>query len=257
LHIIAVDDEQFALRSIQKAIREALPDDALFCFSSPDAAYEYAQNNDIDVAFLDISMGDTNGLKLAEKMQSINERTNIIFVTGHSEYAVEAVNMHASGYLLKPVTKDKVLAAVKKLRRPPVQENKRLRVQCFGNFEVFVDKRPLIFARAKTKELFAYLVYREGALCNNNEIAAVLWEDKDDSLAMQSHYRHLVADMTKTLNAAGVLDVLIKIRGSLAIVPDKFHCDLYDYQKDKNPSLYRGEFMMQYSWAERVLIDRV
>lgn len=129
-------------------------------------------------------------------------------------------------------------------------DNKRLRVQCFGNFEVFLDNRPLIFARNKTKELFAYLVYREGTLCNNNEIAAVLWEERIDSAAMQSHYRHLVADLTGTLNSAGLQDVLIKKRGYLAIVPDSFQCDYFDYHKGLNTAAYRGEFMTQYSWAE-------
>ena len=64
------------------------------------------------------------------------------------------------------------------LRRPVKREDDgRLRVQCFGNFEVFRGGRPLAFSRSKTKELFAYLVNRRGAVCTVQALAAVLWED--------------------------------------------------------------------------------
>ena len=128
----------------------------------------------------------------------------------------------------------------------------KVRVQTFGNFEVFVDGKPLRFARSKTKELFAYLVMRRGARCNNNEIVAVLWENKPDSPALQSQYRHLVSDLTKALKSADAEDVLFKQRGFLAIVPEKLSCDLYDfYATEANgANSYMGEFMMQYSWAE-------
>ena len=128
----------------------------------------------------------------------------------------------------------------------------KVRVQTFGNFEVFVDGKPLRFARSKSKELFAYLVMRRGARCNNNEIVAVLWESKPDSPALQSQYRHLVSDLTKALKSVDAEDVLFKQRGFLAVIPEKISCDLYDFcDADTNAAKsYFGEFMMQYSWAE-------
>jgi two-component SAPR family response regulator len=82
---------------------------------------------------------------------------------------VEAFSMHASGYILKPVTAEAIAEAMEQLRHPvnPLPE-KRLRVQTFGNFEVLLDEKPLTFARSKTKELFAYLVSRRGAHCGVN-----------------------------------------------------------------------------------------
>jgi DNA-binding SARP family transcriptional activator len=93
---------------------------------------------------------------------------------------------------------------------------------------------------------------RRGARCNNNEIIAVLWESKPDSPALQSQYRHLVSDLTRTLKSVCAGDILVKQRGFLAVIPEKLSCDLYDfYASDTNTaSNYMGEFMMQYSWAE-------
>ena len=61
------------------------------------------------------------------------------------------------------------------LRYPAEDVPAGVKVQCFGNFEVFVGGRPLSFKRSKSKELLAYLVDRNGATCTNGEMLAVLW----------------------------------------------------------------------------------
>jgi two-component SAPR family response regulator len=128
---------------------------------------------------------------------------------------------------------------------------KKLHIQTFGNFEAFLDGNPLVFSRSKTKELLAYLVSKQGALCNNNEIIALLWEAREDTSSLKSMFRTLVADLTKTLNIGGIHDVIIKHRGYIGIVKEKISCDLYDYLAGNNTSnYYMGEYMTQYSWAE-------
>jgi two-component SAPR family response regulator len=159
---------------------------------------------------------------------------------------------------MKPVTKEAVNHALENLRSPVginpvgIKSDKRVRVQTFGNFEVFVDETPVFFARSKTKELFAYLISRKGALCANNEIIAAIWEDKNDSPALQSHFRHLVADLIKTFKALNVDDIIIKEWKQLAVAPDKQSCDFYEMLRGsaKAANTYAGEFISQYSWAE-------
>jgi two-component SAPR family response regulator len=248
-----VDDEQYALMGLQSAIEEVLPDDQLSCFNSPKKALEYAKGNIVDAAFLDVEMGGMNGLQLAKRLKDINGKTVIIFVTGFTEYAADAFSLHAGGYIIKPVTAESVAKLIEYLRNPvimPPSPERKLRVQTFGNFEVFADGKPLPFARAKTKELLAYLVNRRGAHCTNNEITAVLWEEKNDTPALQSLFRNLVSDLSQTLNNAGIGDIIIKERGNLAIMPDKISCDLYDFCAGINVNSYLGEYMAQYSWAE-------
>jgi two-component SAPR family response regulator len=260
MNIIAVDNEQFALMDLKSVIQEAMGDIMLSCFDTPTAALEYAKNNRIDIAFLDIEMGGMNGIQLAKRLKDIYGMTNIIFVTGYTQYALDAFGLYASGYLLKPVTSVAINEAVKFLRHPvKTMGPKRLRVQTFGNFEVFVDGKPLVFNRTKTKELFAYLVIRQGAMCSNNEIAAVLWEDKEDSESLKSLFRNLVSDLTQALNNTGLQDIIIKQRGSIAINTNNISCDLYDFCAGIEVNSYMGEFMTQYSWAEftNAYLDRM
>jgi len=262
MNILMVDDERLPLENLKRTVEGVLPDAKITGFMKPSEALEYvcrASENGSDkpdLAFLDIEMGGMSGLQLAKKLKEIYGKINIIFTTGYSQYAVDAYALHASGYLMKPVSGEAVLEAVEHLRyRLKTQENqrsKKIHVQTFGNFEIFADGKPLKFSRMKAKELLAYLIMRRGALCSNNEVIAVIWEEKPNTSALQNQYRHLMLDLSKTLKSAGVDDIFVKQRGLVAILPDKISCDLYDFLDANADAVnkYTGEFMAQYSWAE-------
>ena len=253
MNVIAVDDEKFALEISEQAIKNVLPDCTLFCFTSPSKSLAYAEKNPVDLAFLDIEMGGMNGIVLAKELKEIYGKTNIVFVTGHSEYALDSYTLDTTDYLLKPLSKELVIRAIERLRSPfEIKADKRVRVQTFGNFEVFVDGRPLLFTYAKTKELLAYLVHRKGAMCSNDEIIAVLWEDRTETLSLKSHLRNLVSDLMQMLKAKGLEDMILKKHGHISVVTDKFMCDYYDFFKCVPYAVksYTGEYMAQYGWAE-------
>jgi len=253
MKILAIDDNVLALEELVSSIKEACPDDDVHSFSKPSELLDYAKENVCDIAFLDIEMWGMNGIELAQRLKEINIKTNIVFVTGYSKYALDSYTVKASDYVMKPVTKEAIKNALENLRCPiQIKSDKRVRVQTFGNFEVFVDGNPVSFTRSKTKELFAYLVSRKGALCSNNEIIAEIWEEKDDSSALQSHFRHLVADLIKTFQSLNVEDIIIKEWKYLAVAPDKLSCDFYEVLNGSARALnsYAGEFMAQYSWAD-------
>ena len=128
----------------------------------PTTPWQGAKSNSIDVAFLDIQTGGMSGLELALELKRLQPGVHIIFVTGFSQYAVDAFAMHASGYLLKPATEEAVLRELTFLYQER-EASARVRVKTFGGFDVYVDGEPLRFGRAKSKELFAYLVDRRGS----------------------------------------------------------------------------------------------
>ena len=135
------------------------------------------------------------------------------------------------------------------------KSSKRIRVQCFGNFEIFVDGLPLRFARSQTKELLALLVDRKGAAMNTEQICATLWEDDLDIARQKGKVRHLVSDLTHTLRDAKAENVFWKRWNSFAIVMDNFDCDYYDFLHGlpSGANAYAGKYMSQYSWAEMTL----
>ena len=130
---------------------------------------------------------------------------NIIFVTGFSEYKGDAMDMKASGYIMKPVTAEDIDRELSDLRFPIVpKKNALLRVQCFGNFEVFTpDGERVRFERSKSKELFAYLVHRSGSACTIKEIAAALFEDDPYDKKQLNYIQQLIHSLFKGLKAVG------------------------------------------------------
>ena len=101
---LVTDDELLQLNELVSILQQIRPDATVFSHAWPDDALETAKLYPIDVAFLDIQTGGMNGLELAVRLKKINPDIHIIFVTGYSQYAVDAFAMHATGYLLKPVT---------------------------------------------------------------------------------------------------------------------------------------------------------
>lgn len=102
MYIIAVDDEIQALEALRQTIKKAAGDCEAAGFVTPLKALEYAGNNQIDVAFLDIHMDELDSLVLAGRLIGLHPWINIIFVTKHPEYMQNAFSLHASGYILKP-----------------------------------------------------------------------------------------------------------------------------------------------------------
>lgn len=253
MNIIAVDDERLALDTLVDSIKKCVSGAGISGFQRPEEAYAYVRENPCEIAFLDIKMRGMTGLELARRLKDIRGDINIIFVTGYSEYSLDAFRLYASDYLLKPATPDAVRQALEHLRNPvKPEQNKRIRLQCFGNFEVYIDNKPLVFGRAKAKEILAYLVDRMGASATMGELMAVIWEDGADTHSRQSNLRNLIADLKNVLSDAGASNIILKSRNSIAVDCEAVDCDYYDFLRHIPYAVnaYHGQYMAQYSWAE-------
>lgn len=246
MNILLVDDENLQLLRLEESLKSVIKDATILSFTNPVLALEESKKQHIDIAFLDIEMPIINGIALAKSLKQINPLINIIFVTAYDNYALEAMEMHASGYVSKPVNEEKIEKEIDGLRYPiELKKKNRLQIKCFGNFDIFYLNKPVKFSYQKSKEVFAYLVDREGSSININELNAVLWEEDH-----KSYLRNLIADIQKTLKAIGCEDVFIKRHNGYSIDVNKVDCDAYEYKRN-NPDairMYRGEYMMQYSW---------
>ena len=249
MNILALDDEELALEGLVSAANKAEPSATIYSFNKPREALEFCKSTPCEVVFLDIQMRNMSGVELAKEIKLLNPQTNIIFTTGYTDYMKDALEMHASGYVMKPITPDKIRKELDNLRYPvkTVVKNK-VRFQAFGNFEVYIEGHPVKFRYEYTKEMLAYLVDRNGALCTNGEIMAVLWGDKKSS----SYLRSLIKDMKDTFREAGCDEIILQQRGKIGICREKVDCDYYDWLDGKiyAVNLYRGEYMAQYGWAE-------
>ena len=258
MRILAADDEPLMLDMLTDRIRQACPQGEVHAFSSARKLLEWVEENGgaFDAAFLDIEMPGMSGIALAQRLKELCPRGNLIFVTGYSQYMAEAFQLHASGYIMKPVTVRAVEEELRNLRYPPQQqEHPQLRVQAFGNFEVFYAGQPVHFSRSRTKELFAYLIDRRGAGSTMGELISILWEGRLDTPSVRSQLRSLITDLRTTLHQLGQDAIIIKKRDLIAVDPELVDCDYYHFLSGdpRDENAFRGEYMSNYSWAETTL----
>ena len=154
---IAVDDEFLMLGALVKAVSASPDISEVTKFSDCEQALDLVKGNRVDIAFLDINMRGMGGLALAERIVAARPDCKIVFCTGYEEYAIPAFKLHASGYLMKPISPEDVQAEIDNIKGSR-QKERVLTVKCFGNFEVYVKNEKLVFKRLKTKELFAFLI---------------------------------------------------------------------------------------------------
>ena len=257
--VFAIDDEPILLQALLDSLKQVFvqESDEIYGFRTASELRKKMQElkgRSIRYAFVDIRLREILGTELAKEIRRVHPETKIIFCTAYTDYAMVAFDAGGVGYLNKPVTKEKIKETVDRLEqmfRFNEQEQKserKLKIQTFGYFEAYVEEKKLEWKREKSKELLALLVDAKGASLTNSEIAISLWErdGKERNVAT------ILSSLRKTLEQAGVGEVLIKSRNQTSIDTTKISCDMYDFIKgdQKARSAYHGEYMKNYSWAE-------
>ena len=252
MNVICVDDEPLAVEYTVNQCRLLPQIGEVMGFTKAGIALEWIEAHPTDVAVLDINMPEIDGITLAARIKEISPQTAILFLTAYKEYAFDAYAVHPAGYLLKPVSQEKLaeeLALV--CKEPPAPTPAHIRVRTFGEFDVYVDGKPVSFKLAKAKEILAFLVDKQGAGVTRAELFAAVWEDRPYDRKMQKQADVYIRSLRETLREYGIPEIVEMEKGVLRVKPETFLCDAYLFFSGDNDAInaYRGEYMSAYSWA--------
>lgn len=251
MYILIINNDKEEINEIQNVIGNVFENQACIIANSEDEARELIDEKQISLAFIKIA--SKKDIELAKKVIKKNPVVNIICISDTKDFAYDAFLIHASGYIVKPVKKEDIIENLNHLRfQLNGMNKKRVEVQCFGKFDIFVDGTAVKFARAKSKELLAYLVDRNGTMCNNEDLLSILWEDKKPTKSLKQQFRNLIYDLNQSLKKVDSQDIIIRHNNEIGIDKEKIKCDYYDFQKGDPKALqsFRGEYMTQYSdWS--------
>ncbi len=266
LKVAAVDDERHALERFAAIISPMEEVELGGLFDDGDDLLTYVGFNPLDVVFLDIEMPGKNGLELAEDLLAVNPDILVVFATAYNQYAVEAFDLNALDYILKPISRerlDKTLARIYRRSRPAetaaVTETaaKRVYIQCFLSFEVWLNNQVITLNSTKARELLAFLVNKAGTPASWEQITEALWYDLDYKKAHNNLYA-TVYRLRKWLAETGISRILECRRNSYRVLPGEFDCDWYEFEEaervgdhTKMQLLYKGRYMEEngYEWA--------
>ena len=117
-NVIMVDDRKLILSGGLPILEEVMPHANIVGFTQAQEALDFARQNRVALAFLDIELRNASGLVLCRDLLKINPGTNVVYLTAYSDYALDAWSTGASGFMLKPITPQGVREQLKRLRYP-------------------------------------------------------------------------------------------------------------------------------------------
>ena len=214
---LCVDDEPIMLTLLQKAV-EASPDiDEVVAFGKTNDAFAWAETHHFDVAFLDVELHGVNGTEIARRLREKSPYLPIIFCTGYSEYALDAMRLHADGYLLKPIHAEDVQNELDRLNG---KSRTKPLLYISDNGMTFKDKNGEAFAfrRGRTYDLVRLLVEADGVPLTKEELYDQLFGTASGFYEKNNNYfSKLTGDLSATLALHGAGEVLIRAANRYAL----------------------------------------
>jgi len=248
---IIVDDEVWSIEQLSGQLNHEKDIEVAGCFTNPVAALNFAAENKVDFALLDVRMPGMDGLQLGCRLREYHQDMIIVYVSSYPEYFEEAYrNVRADYYMLKPYRQEDVQDVVERARLLAKRQRRRVQIRTFGRFDLFIDEQVVPFKNAKAKELLALCVDHKGGNVTLEEALNVLWEDSPLTDNVKTRYRKAVAYLHALFAEHHVPDVFISGYGNCHINQDMVECDYYEFLQSSNPPQFYGEYMHEYSWAE-------
>lgn len=117
VNVIIVDDELPAQEELKNILKNITDIKVIKIFDSATNVLEFISKNKTDIVFLDIEMPHITGIALAKEIKQYNKDIEIIFSTGYSQFAIDAFELCAHDYLLKPYTEERVRFSISRLKK--------------------------------------------------------------------------------------------------------------------------------------------
>lgn len=272
MKVVLIDDEEIAIEVLEILLDELEGMEIVGRFTNTEEAMDALESLEVDVVFLDIEMGGTQGLRFAEEIIAKKLDLEIVFVTAYSQYAVEAFEVNAIDYLLKPVKKKRLEKTILKIqekkkalackRKLTQSKEQKLMIYSLGSFRLLdFEQNPVKWRTKKGKELFAYLWHHKEHPYRNMKIMEELWPDAHRDKAAKLLYT-TVYQVRKTLKEMGYTNAIhlineeyrleISLESDLEQLKQVLRSlDTNDFQVSKILKLYQGNYLEEedYSWA--------
>lgn len=248
VRVIYVDDEEPQIEKFRRTAAGLPGIDSLETFNWSEDALNWAKENPVDVAFLDIEMPQINGIELAKRLKENDENIRIFFVTAYENYALRAFKVDALGYLLKPYSAEDVRKELGKAFLVRNKSKKNIRIQTMPDLQITVDGGSLRLGRTKQEELLALLIDRGENGITKADAIHCLWS----GYSSDSIYWTTMSRLKSMLEEAGIEDILVTKGQMKCINTEMVECDLYQMLSGDATAItrYQGEYLRRFSWAQ-------
>lgn len=212
MKVILIDDERLALDHLEKRLKKIGQIDIAGKFRDPRKGMEAAMRDDVDAVFLDIHMPGMNGMEVAEQLLRAKPHVHIVFVTAYDHFAVQAFELNALDYVVKPVSMERLHMTVQRVRErvglkgtEADSPGKPVKLNMFRKFAVVMEDgavSTIQWRTAKAQELFLFALQNRGMLIRKSYLIEMLWPEFEPAKAYPQLYT-TVYHIRKTLAPFG------------------------------------------------------
>lgn len=265
---VLIDDEMPAIKMLDLLLSKYQEISVIGRFTNPLKGLDEIVVLKPQVIFLDINMPQLQGIDAASKILEVSPHTDIIFVTAYDEYAVNAFEVNALDYILKPINIERFEKTIQRIMErwalPSQKSSEKLFIRCFGKFQVYWENQaPIKWRSEKTKELFAYLLQNPGRDISKEEILDTIWPEETPDKAIKQLYNGIYY-IRKALDMYGVDKSLISVSSNYNLSLGAVDSDvkrIYEFEKssasfklnelEEIEASYIGEYLENedYFWA--------
>ncbi|WP_068621077.1 response regulator [Paenibacillus tuaregi] len=286
---VLIDDEKPALLQLERLLLGDGRVNVLERFTSVQEGLDFLRHEKVDVVFLDIGMPEMNGLEAGEYIQQLNPSIRIVYITAYSQYALEAFELYALDYVLKPVMPERLVKTIDRLeavmspvpeRAQPAEDTGIFRIQLFKRLVLpdihALDGKKLRLRTAKAQELLAYLLNLDGEWASKDRILEAVWQGYplDKSI---THLHTAIYQIRKLLRDLGADAEIEYAHENYRLKKGKVSTDVEQFElklerlgeaggqkhreiAEQAAALYRGGYLEEhdYEWAKsrRAELDR-
>ena len=265
---VLIDDERPALRGLEHILKGYPMIEIAGMFTNPLEALEKIDKIKPRAVFLDINMPQLQGIDAASEILDRCPDCDIIFITAYDQYAIEAFELHALDYVLKPVSAERfdktVQRIIKKQKHTiPQKGEEKLIIRAFGRFRIgWEGQEPIKWRTEKTKELFAFLLHNSGRAVTKDEILEAVYSDADPEKSVHQLHNGIYY-IRKTLQEYGIDKKRIAIEGNYLMRLGDAETDFLLFEEyfkriktaeesrtilEKLEGLYTGEYFEDGDW---------
>ncbi|MFS0723230.1 response regulator [Paenibacillus sp. 1P07SE] len=277
MNAILIDDEKPALQQLERLLKKDGRIHIAGKYTSARKGLEHLKQQKTDLVFLDIGMPEMNGLEAAEHIQAIHPGIRIVYITAYANYAVEAFELHALDYLLKPINPErfqKTLERISQAMHPekpdqPLAPLAAAWISCFKRLELYHaegEKRRLKWRTYKAQEMFAYLLHHNERWVLKDQIVDAVWQEYEQDKAV-TYLHTTVYHIRKLLKDWGVQAKVEFSQERYRLLKTNLETDVEKFERlveageirdddqarrsEQAISLYRGEYLEEhdYAWA--------
>ncbi|MDF2596055.1 MAG: response regulator containing CheY-like receiver and domain [Clostridia bacterium] len=244
MKVVIIDDSQSMLIILKKIFGKMSDIQVVGAFQSVNQAEDFLNENLVDVVFIDINMPKESGIDFAKRVLQERGSTEIVFITSHKEYALEAFEVYAFDYIVKPISMERLYKTINRIKdkktlpdaaSQKTEEKKyKLSICCLGRLDIYGIRGEIVrLPSSKSEELLAYLLMNRGKPVSKWKIVEDLFTEMPLYNA-ETYLNTTTYKLRKALEPYGLKDIIIYANKSYQIELKDMYVDFIEFENHVN-----------------------